>query len=96
MIQGVPKKYPLLKSDLLFWACVVTPLGIELHEFICVKLFCFIFVVHCYLADREVIIIPPFTHFNSQSCQKRTFKTKGLISIEGPFFGTPCVINIVS
>ena len=26
---------------------------------------------------------------------QRTFKTKGLISIEGTFLGTPCIINMI-
>ena len=60
------------------------------------KLFCFIFAVLCYLAGREVIIIPPFMYKSIQFAKvsQRTFKTKGLISIEGTFFGTPC-INLI-
>ena len=47
-----------------------------------------LFAVLCYLADREVIIIPPLTQLKSQVSQ-RTFKTKGLISIEILFLGHP-------
>ncbi len=56
------------------------------------KLFRFIFAVLCYLAGREVIIIPLFMYKSIQfpKVSQRTFKTKGLISIEGTFFGTPC------
>ena len=59
------------------------------------KLFCFIFAVLCYLAGREVIIIPPFMYRSIKfpKVSQRTFKTKGLISIEGTFFGTPCIIS---
>ena len=44
------------------------------------------------MAGREVIIIPPFMYKSIQfpKVSQRTFKTKGLISIEGTFFGTPC------
>ena len=53
------------------------------------ELFCFIFAVLCYLAGREVIIIPPFMYKSIQfpKVSQRTFKTKGLISIEGTFWG---------
>ncbi len=56
------------------------------------KLFCFIFVVLCYLAVWEDIIIPPFMYKSIQfpKVSQCKFKTKGLISIEGTFFGTPC------
>ena len=52
------------------------------------KLFCFIFAVLCYLAGREAIIIPPFMYKSIQfpKVSQRTFKTKGLNSIEGTFF----------
>ncbi len=52
------------------------------------ELFCFTFAVLCYLAGREVIIIPPFMYKSIQfpKVSQRTFKTKGLISIEGTFF----------
>ena len=52
------------------------------------KLFCFIFAVFCYLAGREVIIIRPFMYKSIQfpKVSQRTFKTKGLISIEGTLF----------
>ncbi len=59
------------------------------------KLFCFVFAVLCYLAGREVIIIPPFMyksiHFPKVS--QHTFKTKGLISIEGTFWGESLYIE---
>ena len=79
---GCPKKkYPLLKSGLLLWTCVVIPLGISLCEIVF-----FIFAALCYLAGRE--IIPPFMYKSIQfpKVSRRTFKTKGLISIEGSFF----------
>ena len=47
---------------------------------------CFAFGVLRYLADRKVIIIPPFTQFNIPEVSQGTFKTKGQISIEGTFF----------
>ena len=58
------------------------------------KLFCFIFAVLCYLAGREVVIIPPFMYKSIQfsKVSQRTFKTKGLISTEGTFLGTPCIV----
>ncbi len=55
------------------------------------KLLCFVFPVLCYLAGREVIIITPFIYKSIQfpKVSQRTFKTKGLISIEGTFLGHP-------
>ena len=51
-----------------------------------------LFAVLCYLADREVIIIPLLLGGVIPGVSQRTFTTKGLISIEGTFFGTPCTV----
>ena len=55
------------------------------------KLLCFVFPVLCYLPGREVIIITPFMYKSIQfpKVSQRTFKTKGLISIESTFLGNP-------
>ena len=61
----------------------------------CVKLFCFTFAVLCYLAGREVIIISLFMYKSIQipKVSQRTFKTKGLIPIEGTFLGDTLYIQ---
>ena len=78
---GCPKKVPSIEIS-CFDLNVRRDTSVDFNymkwkkPFICMKLFCFIFAVLCYLADREVIIIPPFTQFNSQSCHNARSKQK--------------------